>query len=102
MVHTPYQERKNVLGFILKQNHQEVKNLVIIKKHIVGKESKIKIGSFQDINFFDIFESMDNEFLVDMVVNDPKQMKRMCTFLTIDYQVRKEGIKKYGEKIITD
>jgi|TARA_R110000824_G_C14715779_1_gene624454 hypothetical protein len=102
MVHTPYQERKNVLGFILKQNHQEVKNLVTIKSHIVGKENKINMSSFQNINFFDIFEAMDSEHLVDMVINDPKQLKRMCTFLTIDYQVRKEGIKKSGEKIITD
>lgn len=102
MVHTPYQERKNVLGFILNQNHQEVKNLVTIKRHIVGKESRIKIGSFADINFFDIFEAMDNNDLVDMVVNDPKQLKRMCTFLTIDYQISKEGIKKSGDKIVTD
>ena len=102
MVHTHYQERKNVLGFILKQNHQEVKNLVTIKSHIVGKENKINMSSFQNINFFDIFEAMDSEHLVDMVINDPKQLKRMCTFLTIDYQVRKEGIKKSGEKIITD
>jgi hypothetical protein len=68
----------------------------------VGKESKIKMGSFQNINFFDIFESMDNELLVDMVINDPKQMKRMCTFLTLDHQIRKEGITKSGDKIITD
>jgi hypothetical protein len=68
----------------------------------VGKENKINMSSFQNINFFDIFEAMDSEHLVDMVINDPKQLKRMCTFLTIDYQVRKEGIKKSGEKIITD
>ena len=68
----------------------------------MGKESKIKMSSFQNINFFDIFESMDNELLVDMVINDPKQMKRMCTFLTLDYQIRKEGITKSGDKILTD
>ena len=102
MVHTPYQERKNVLGFILKQNHQEVKNLVTIKSHIVGKENKINMSSFQNINFFDIFEAMDSEHLVDMVINDPKQMKRMCTFLTLDYQIRKEGTTKSGDKIVTD
>jgi hypothetical protein len=45
---------------------------------------------------------MDNELLVDMVINDPKQMKRMCTFLTLDHQIRKEGITKSGDKIITD
>ena len=87
---------------MLRQKHQKVKTLVIIKNHIVGKESKIKMGSFQNINFFDIFESIDNELLVDMVINDPKQMKRMCTFLTLDHQIRKEGITKSGDKIITD
>ena len=102
MVHILPQERKNVQGFILRQNHQEVKNLVIIKKHIVGKESKIKMSSFQNINFFDIFEAMDNEFLLDMVINDPKQMKRMCTFLTLDHQIRKEEITMSRDKIIND
>ena len=68
----------------------------------MDKGDKIKMNSFQNINFFDIFESMDNELLVDMIMNDPKQMKRMCTFLTLDYQIRKEGITKSGDKIITD
>ena len=68
----------------------------------MGKGSKIKMGSFQEINFADIFESMDNEFLADMAIKDPKQLKRMCTFLTLDHQIRKEGVTKSGDKIITD
>ena len=60
------------------------------------------MSSFQDLNFFDIFEAMDDKYLGQLALTDPKQLKRMCTFLTIDYQIRKEGITKYGDKIITD
>ena len=87
---------------MLRQKYQEVKNLVIIRKHIVDKGDKIKMNSFQNLNFFDIFESMDNEFLTDMAINDPKQLKRMCVFLTLDHQIRQEGVTKSGDKIITD
>tara|TARA_R110001599_G_scaffold220239_1_gene418588 strand:- start:349 stop:555 length:207 start_codon:yes stop_codon:yes gene_type:complete len=68
----------------------------------VGKESKEKLSSFQDLNFFDIFESMDDKYLGQLALTDPKQLVRMCTFLTLDYQIRKEGITKHGDKIITD
>ena len=68
----------------------------------MGKENKAKMSSFQDLNFFDIFESMDDGYLQQLVLTDPKQLVRMCTFLTLDYQIRKEGITKYGDKIITD
>ena len=68
----------------------------------MDKGDKIKMNSFQNINFFDIFESMDNEFLTDMAIKDPKQLKRMCIFLTLDYQIRQEGVTKSGDKIITD
>ena len=68
----------------------------------MGKESKSKIGSFQNINFFDIFEAMDNEHLEEMAINDPKQLKKMCIFLTLDYQIRKEGITKSENTIITN
>ena len=68
----------------------------------MGKENKGKSNSFQDLNFFDIFESMDAKYLGQLALTDPKQLIRMCTFLTLDYQIRKEGITKYGDKIITD
>ena len=68
----------------------------------MGKESKEKLSSFQDLNFFDIFESMDDKYLGQLALTDPKQLVRMCTFLTLDYQIRKEGITKHGDKIITD
>jgi hypothetical protein len=88
--------------FTLKQKHQIQKIQANIKKCIVGKEDNEKSGSFQNINFWEIFEAMDNDYLEEMAIHDPKQMKRMCTFLTLDHQIRKEGITKSGDKIITD
>ena len=66
----------------------------------MGKGSKMKTGSFQDINFSDIFETMDNEYLEEIALHDPKQLIRMCTFLTLDAQIRREGITKSNKSII--
>jgi len=66
----------------------------------VGKANKDKMGSFQDINFSDIFETMDNEYLEEIALHDPKQLIRMCTFLTLDAQIRREEIKKSNKSII--
>ena len=59
----------------------------------MGKENKIKIGTFQDLNFTDIFNAMDEEYLEEIALHDPKQLQRMCYFLTIDNQIRKESLK---------
>ena len=53
----------------------------------MGKANKIKTGSFQDINFSDIFETMDDGYLEEIALHDPKQLIRMCTFLTLDAQI---------------
>ena len=66
----------------------------------MGKANKEKMGSFQDINFSDIFETMDNEYLEEIALHDPKQLIRMCTFLTLDAQIRREGLTKTNESII--
>ncbi len=66
----------------------------------MGKANKEKMGSFQDINFSDIFETMDNEYLEEIALHDPKQLIRMCTFLTLDAQIRREGITKSNKSII--
>jgi len=60
------------------------------------------MGSFQDINFSDIFETMDEEYLEEIALTDPKQLIRMCTFLTLDAQIRREGLNKTDEPIITN
>tara|TARA_R110002020_G_scaffold49969_1_gene141840 strand:- start:440 stop:646 length:207 start_codon:yes stop_codon:yes gene_type:complete len=66
----------------------------------VGKANKIKTGSFQDINFSDIFETMDDGYLEEIAFHDPKQLIRMCTFLTLDAQIRREGLTKTNESVI--
>ena len=66
----------------------------------MGKANKEKMGSFQDINFSDIFETMDHEYLEEIALHDPKQLIRMCTFLTLDAQIRREGITKSNKSII--
>ena len=66
----------------------------------MGKANKIKTGSFQDINFSDIFETMDDGYLEEIAFHDPKQLIRMCTFLTLDAQIRREGLTKTNESVI--
>ena len=66
----------------------------------MGKANKEKMGSFQDINFSDIFETMDHEYLEEIALHDPKQLIRMCTFLTLDAQIRREGLTKTNESVI--
>ena len=64
----------------------------------MAKESKIKIGTFQDLNFTDIFNAMDEEYLEEIALHDPKQLQRMCVYLTLDDQIRKEGLTKPKNK----
>ena len=67
----------------------------------MDKGNKTK-GSFQNINFYEIFDAMDDEFLEEMAFNDPKQLQRMCTFLSLDAQIKKEAITNREKSIITD
>ena len=67
----------------------------------MGKANKIKTGSFQDLNFSDIFETMDDGYLEEIAFHDPKQLIRMCTFLTLDAQIRREGLTKTNESVIS-
>ena len=67
----------------------------------MDKENKTK-GSFQNINFFEIFDAMDDDFLEEMALTDPKQLQRMCTFLSLDAQIKKEEITNRKKPIITN
>ena len=67
----------------------------------MGKANKTKIGTFQDINFTDIFDAMDEEYLEEIALTDPKQLIRMCTFLTLDAQIRKESLTLKNKDIIS-
>ena len=66
----------------------------------MAKGNKIKMGTFQDINFNDIFDAMDVEYLEEMAYHVFKQLIRMCTYLTLDSQIRKEGLTKTNDKDI--
>jgi len=68
----------------------------------VGKENKVKMGSFQDINFFEIFDAMDDDYLEELALTDPKQLIRMCTFLTLDAQIKEERLTYSNKNTITD
>tara|TARA_R110001592_G_scaffold236741_1_gene495317 strand:+ start:6696 stop:6896 length:201 start_codon:yes stop_codon:yes gene_type:complete len=45
---------------------------------------------FDELTFSDIFETFDEEYLIKMAKSNPEQLRRMCIFLTLDEQVRKE------------
>ena len=66
----------------------------------MGKENKIKIGTFQDLNFTDIFDAMDEEYLEELALTDPKQLQKMCVFLTLDAQIQKENLKSINKDTI--
>ncbi len=66
----------------------------------MAKGSKTKIGTFQDMNFSDIFEAMDEEYLEELALTDPKQLQRMCLFLTLDAQIRKESLTTSSKDVI--
>jgi len=53
---------------------------------------------FEDLTFTDIFETFDDEYLTDMALNKPEQLKRMCIFLSLDEQIRKEQHQKIKHK----
>ncbi len=68
----------------------------------MGKVNKIKMkGTFQDINFTDIFDAMDEEYLEELALTDPKQLQRMCVFLTLDAQIQTENLIISKKDVIT-
>ena len=66
----------------------------------MAKGNKTKIGTFQDLNFTDIFDAMDEQYLEELALTDPKQLQRMCLFLTLDAQIRKESLTTSNKDII--
>ncbi len=66
----------------------------------MAKGNKTKIGTFQDLNFTDIFDAMDEEYLEELALTDPKQLQKMCVFLTLDAQIQKENLKSINKDTI--
>ena len=53
--------------------------------------TKINLDTiFVDLTFTDIFETFDDEYLIKMIQQDPKQLHRMCIFLSLDMQLMEE------------
>tara|TARA_R110000744_G_scaffold246818_5_gene363263 strand:- start:21 stop:212 length:192 start_codon:yes stop_codon:yes gene_type:complete len=53
---------------------------------------------FKDLTFTDIFETFDEDYLIQLALTKPKQLERMCVFLSIDLQIRKEKLKTTSRK----
>ena len=45
---------------------------------------------------------MDDDYLEEMALTDPKQLIRMCTFLTLDAQIKEERLTYSNKNTITD
>tara|TARA_B100000780_G_C20923557_1_gene368004 strand:- start:187 stop:387 length:201 start_codon:yes stop_codon:yes gene_type:complete len=45
---------------------------------------------FDELTFTDIFETFDEEYLIKVASSNPEQLNRMCIFLTLDNQLRRE------------
>lgn len=54
----------------------------------------MKLNMFDELSFTDIFETFDEEYLTMMADKNPEQLKRMCLFLSLDDQIRKEKLEK--------
>tara|TARA_R110001592_G_scaffold235715_2_gene493861 strand:+ start:894 stop:1094 length:201 start_codon:yes stop_codon:yes gene_type:complete len=53
---------------------------------------------FDELSFADVFETFDEEYLTLIAHKNPEQLKRMCIFLSLDDQIRKEKIEKLSLK----
>ena len=61
--------------------------------------NSIKLESmFDDLTFTDVFETFDEEYLIKIAAANPEQLKRMCIFLSLDDQIRKEKFEKFPLK----
>jgi hypothetical protein len=49
-------------------------------------------------SFKEFFYNVDDEFLVKMILYDPKSIYRLCAFLSLDLQLEKEYLKNQIKK----
>ena len=50
-------------------------------------------------SFKDIFEQLDDEFLISLYITNPRAMHSMCNMLALDLQMEKE-MKENGEQVV--
>ena len=54
------------------------------------KKSKKKEATEEISNFSQVFNSMEDELLVEMALYYPQQLRDLCLFLTLDRQLAQE------------
>ena len=54
------------------------------------KKSKKKEATEEVSNFSQVFNSMEDELLVEMALYYPQQLRDLCLFLTLDRQLAEE------------
>lgn len=58
------------------------------------KKSKKKQQPPEDAsNFSEVFNSMEDELLVEMAMYYPQQLRDLCLFLTLDWQMAEEEMQ---------
>ena len=58
------------------------------------KKSKKKQQPPEDFpNFSEVFNSMEDELLVEMALYYPQQLRDLCLFLTLDWQMAEEEMQ---------
>ena len=58
------------------------------------KRSKKKQESTENIaNFSEVFNSLEDELLVEMALYHPQQLQDLCIFLTLDFELAKQELE---------
>jgi hypothetical protein len=57
------------------------------------RKSKKKEAVEEISNFSQVFNSMEDELLVEMALYYPQQLRDLCLFLTLDQQLAKEELE---------
>ena len=57
------------------------------------RKSKKKQDTEETSNFSQVFNSMEDELLVEMALYYPQQLRDLCLFLTLDQQLAKEELQ---------
>ena len=58
------------------------------------RKSKKKQDTEEISNFSQVFNSMEDELLVEMALYYPQQLRDLCLFLTLDQQLAKEELEQ--------
>ena len=58
------------------------------------RKSKKKQDTEEISNFSQVFNSMEDELLVEMAMYYPQQLRDLCLFLTLDQQLAKEELEQ--------